>query len=48
MGTLQECARRGVPIIVFNPPKERALERFANPQNPLEMGIPGDPGCVRR
>jgi molybdopterin-dependent oxidoreductase alpha subunit len=37
MGTLQECARRGVPIIVFNPLKERALERFADPQNPIEM-----------
>jgi molybdopterin-dependent oxidoreductase alpha subunit len=37
MGTLHECARRGVPIIVFNPLKERALERFADPQNPIEM-----------
>jgi molybdopterin-dependent oxidoreductase alpha subunit len=37
MGTLDACARRGVPIIVFNPLKERALERFTNPQNPLEM-----------
>ncbi len=37
MGTLRECARRGVPIIVFNPLKERALERFADPQNPIEM-----------
>jgi molybdopterin-dependent oxidoreductase alpha subunit len=37
MGTLHECARRGVPIIVFNPLKERALERFADPQDPLEM-----------
>jgi molybdopterin-dependent oxidoreductase alpha subunit len=41
MGTLHECARRGVPIIVFNPLKERALERFADPQNPLEMGTFG-------
>ena len=38
MGTLHECSRRGVPIIVFNPLKERALERFADPQNPVEMG----------
>jgi molybdopterin-dependent oxidoreductase alpha subunit len=37
MGTLHEVARRGVPIIVFNPLKERALERFADPQDPLEM-----------
>jgi len=41
MGTLHECARRGVPIIVFNPLKERALERFADPQNPIEMGTLG-------
>ena len=38
MGTLHECSRRGVPIIVFNPLKERALERFADPQDPIEMG----------
>lgn len=37
MGTLHEAARRNVPIIVFNPMKERALERFADPQNPIEM-----------
>jgi len=34
---LQHAARRGVPIIVFNPVRERGLERFTNPQNPLEM-----------
>ncbi len=37
MGTLHEAARRKVPIIVFNPLRERALERFADPQNFLEM-----------
>ncbi|SEO90491.1 oxidoreductase alpha (molybdopterin) subunit [Luteibacter sp. UNC138MFCol5.1] len=37
MGTLHECARRGATIIVLNPLKERALERFADPQNPIEM-----------
>jgi molybdopterin-dependent oxidoreductase alpha subunit len=37
MGTLHEAARRGVPIIVFNPLRERALERFTDPQNPVEM-----------
>ena len=41
MGTLHECSRRGVPIIVFNPLKERALERFADPQNPVEMATFG-------
>ena len=37
MTTLYETSRRGVPIIVFNPLKERSLERFAAPQNPVEM-----------
>jgi molybdopterin-dependent oxidoreductase alpha subunit len=37
MGTLHEVARRGAPIIVFNPLRERALERFADPQNAVEM-----------
>ncbi|MDX6039959.1 FdhF/YdeP family oxidoreductase [Scandinavium lactucae] len=37
MGTLHELARRGVPIIVFNPLRERALERFADPQSVIEM-----------
>src|SRR5580698_10887481 len=37
MGTLHEVSRRGVPIIVFNPLRERALERFADPQNAMEM-----------
>ena len=37
MTTLREASRRGVPIIVFNPLKERALERFASPQSPVEM-----------
>ena len=41
MGTLHECSRRGVPIIVFNPLKEHALDRFADPQNPIEMGTFG-------
>ncbi|RFY49063.1 CbbBc protein, partial [Salmonella enterica subsp. enterica serovar Enteritidis] len=37
MGTLHEVARRGVPIVVFNPLKERALERFTDPQSVIEM-----------
>ena len=41
MGTLHEISRRGVPIIVFNPLRERALERFTDPQNPIEMGTFG-------
>ena len=34
---LQEASRRGVPIITFNPLRERGLERFTNPQSILEM-----------
>ncbi|MGF7136215.1 molybdopterin-dependent oxidoreductase alpha subunit [Paraburkholderia sp. EB58] len=41
MGTLHECARRKVPIIVFNPLRERALERFADPQSMIEMATFG-------
>ena len=41
MGTLHEASRRGVPIVVLNPLKERALERFADPQDPVEMGLLG-------
>jgi molybdopterin-dependent oxidoreductase alpha subunit len=37
MTTLREASKRGAPIIVFNPLKERALERFAAPQDPVEM-----------
>ncbi|HEY4079378.1 MAG TPA: FdhF/YdeP family oxidoreductase [Burkholderiaceae bacterium] len=41
MGTLHEAARRKVPIIVFNPLRERALERFADPQSVVEMATFG-------
>ena len=34
---LHEASRRGVPIVVFNPLRERSLERFAAPQDPVEM-----------
>jgi molybdopterin-dependent oxidoreductase alpha subunit len=34
---LQPCAKRGVPIVTFNPLKERGLEEFTNPQSPLQM-----------
>ena len=34
---LQEASRRGVPIIVFNPLRERGWERFTNPQEPGQM-----------
>jgi molybdopterin-dependent oxidoreductase alpha subunit len=34
---LQEVRERGVPIITFNPLRERGLERFTNPQSPAQM-----------
>ncbi|RAU40355.1 MULTISPECIES: FdhF/YdeP family oxidoreductase [unclassified Pseudomonas] len=34
---LQEARKRKVPIITFNPIRERGLERFVNPQSPTEM-----------
>ena len=37
MATLREVARRGGKIIVFNPLKERSLERFESPQSVVEM-----------
>jgi molybdopterin-dependent oxidoreductase alpha subunit len=35
--TLRAVSRRGAPIIVFNPLRERGLERFTSPQHPVEM-----------
>jgi molybdopterin-dependent oxidoreductase alpha subunit len=37
LGTLRAAARRGVPIVVFNPLRERGLEKFRSPQHPVEM-----------
>jgi molybdopterin-dependent oxidoreductase alpha subunit len=37
MTELRSASRRGVPIVVLNPLRERALERFAAPQDPVEM-----------
>ncbi|MDB5359503.1 MAG: formate dehydrogenase [Rhodospirillales bacterium] len=34
---LQHASERGVPIVVYNPLRERGLERFINPQSPTEM-----------
>ena len=36
---LQEAAKRGVPIVTFNPLRERGLVEFVNPQSPGEMLI---------
>lgn len=37
MTTLRDAARRGATILAFNPLRERALEKFASPQDPVEM-----------
>ena len=34
---LQAVRERGAPIITFNPLRERGLERFTNPQSPVQM-----------
>ena len=39
---LRACAKRGCEIITFNPLRERALERFTDPQNPFEMLTGGE------
>jgi molybdopterin-dependent oxidoreductase alpha subunit len=39
--TLQEVRQRDVPIIVFNPLRERGWEEFVSPQNPVQM-VTGD------
>ena len=45
---LQEAVRRGCKIVTFNPVRERGLERFVNPQNPVEMltGHATDLSCM--
>lgn len=40
LSTLQNASRRGVPIVVLNPLRERGLERFKSPQHPTEMLSP--------
>ncbi len=37
--TLKSCRDRGVEIVTFNPLRERGWERFADPQNPLQMTV---------
>ncbi|TPM33182.1 FdhF/YdeP family oxidoreductase [Mesorhizobium sp. B2-3-5] len=38
---IEEARQRGIPVITFNPLPERGLERFKNPQSPIEMLSPG-------
>ena len=37
LGELRRAAKRGCRIVVFNPLRERGLERFTDPQSPTEM-----------
>ena len=37
LGDLRRAALRGARIVVFNPVRERGLERFADPQSKMEM-----------
>ncbi|HEX5126705.1 MAG TPA: FdhF/YdeP family oxidoreductase, partial [Rhodocyclaceae bacterium] len=37
LGELRTAAKRGCKIVVFNPLRERGLERFADPKNPVEL-----------
>lgn len=41
LGELRAAARRGARILAFNPLRERGLERFTDPQSPLEMATGG-------
>ena len=41
-GRVAQRVAPGVPIVVFNPLRERALERFAAPQSPVEMATFGE------
>ncbi|WP_454832393.1 FdhF/YdeP family oxidoreductase [Pseudoxanthomonas wuyuanensis] len=37
LSTLRGISRRGVPIVAVNPLRERGLQRFTAPQDPVEM-----------
>jgi molybdopterin-dependent oxidoreductase alpha subunit len=37
LGELRSAAKRGCRIVVFNPLRERGLERFADPKSPREL-----------
>src|SRR5471032_2650064 len=41
LGELRAAAKRGARIVSFNPLRERGLERFADPQDKLEMATMG-------
>jgi molybdopterin-dependent oxidoreductase alpha subunit len=41
LGELRAASKRGAKIVSFNPLRERGLERFADPQDKLEMATMG-------
>jgi len=41
LGELRQAAKRGARIVSVNPLRERGLERFADPQDPLQMATGG-------
>ncbi|WP_233671479.1 FdhF/YdeP family oxidoreductase [Luteimonas cellulosilyticus] len=41
LGELREASKRGARIVSFNPLRERGLERFADPQDKVEMATYG-------
>jgi molybdopterin-dependent oxidoreductase alpha subunit len=41
LGDLRRAALRGARIVVFNPVREKGLERFADPQSKVEMAFGG-------
>jgi len=41
LGELSDAAKRGCRIVSFNPLRERGLERFANPQDKVQMATLG-------
>lgn len=47
LGELRECAKRGAKIVSINPLKERGLERFSDPQSPVEMLTMGSTRIAR-
>jgi len=42
LDALRDAAKRGCEIVGFNPLKERGLERFTHPQDPVEMITQGE------
>jgi len=47
LSELREASKRGCHIVAFNPLRERGLERFTNPQDPVEMLTGGSTPIAR-